>query len=161
MAQSRKEYFKNYKRKGIRTHPLYSTWKNIRNRCSNKNLREYPRYGGRGIKVCDRWQSYENFYTDLHKDYKKGLWLDRIDNDGNYEPMNYRWATPIEQQNNKYNNKKLFYAGKSQTLNEWAREINIKTSTIRQRYYGLGWGLIKCLETPVRIWTHKKERIVS
>jgi hypothetical protein len=80
----------------------YKTWKDMRRRCANSNHKDYPRYGGRGIKVCDRWRdSFANFYADMGA-RPAGTTLDRYPNgDGNYEPSNCRWATRLEQSQNR------------------------------------------------------------
>lgn len=84
---------------GLRYHPLYQVWRNMLARCNNPKASKYSQYGGRGIKVCDRWlSSIENFIEDVSEGYEKGLELDRINNDGDYEPDNVRWVT--HQQNN-------------------------------------------------------------
>lgn len=80
--------------------PLYSLWCGMKNRCENKTNHAYKYYGGRGISVCDRWQDFSNFRRDMG-DRPSGLTLDRINNDGNYEPSNCRWATATEQSNNR------------------------------------------------------------
>ena len=81
---------------------IYITWTNMKRRCSNVKGWDYKYYGGRGIKVCDRWlHSFETFYTDMgDKPFPKAQ-IDRIDNDGNYEPSNCRWVTPKENSNNR------------------------------------------------------------
>lgn len=82
-------------------HPLYKVWKGMKKRCCNKNDKRYHRYGGRGIKICKEWEKPENFIAwGLQNGYKKGLSIDRIDNDGNYEPSNCRFITITENRRN-------------------------------------------------------------
>lgn len=94
----------------IKTHGLYKTpeyriWNGMRDRCTNPKTTGYENYGGRGIKVCERWNSFTNFLQDMGK-RTPGMTLDRIDNNGNYEPSNCAWVTPKQNSNNRRNSKK-------------------------------------------------------
>ncbi len=80
--------------------PAYSSWHGLRQRCNNPNDKDYIKYGGRGIKVCDRWDSFYVFLADMGEKPSPQHSIDRIDNDGNYEPSNCRWATKKEQTHN-------------------------------------------------------------
>ena len=124
---------------------FYESWAGMKKRCLNKKSTFFRNYGGRGIKVCKRWMEFENFRDDMLPTYKEGLTIERIDNDGNYEPNNCRWATRNEQAVNKRNLKK--YKGKC--VAEWSRSTGIKCGTLRKRFK-LGWSWEKALNTPLR-----------
>lgn len=120
---------------GKRGTRIYSIWRNMKDRCFNKNEKAYPRYGGRGITVCEEWKEFLQFYDwSMSHGYADDLTLDRINNDGNYEPENCRWATMKEQANNRRNNSCLTYNGETKTLSEWADYIGIPYSRLEHRY---------------------------
>lgn len=134
-----KEQFINTK------HPIYHLWTSMRQRCNDKNLTVYKNYGGRGIKISDRWNDFKNFAEDMYPTYQKGLTLDRIDNNGDYSKENCRWSSWIEQQNNRRNNHFFEYKGIRDTLKNWASYFNIKRSTLAQRIYVYKWNFEQAL----------------
>ena len=95
------------KQRDYKTDPTYKTWNGMKDRCKNPNNPRFKDYGGRGIKICRRWSKFENFKEDMFESYKDNLSIERIDNDGNYEPSNCRWATEQEQNKNKRMHKLL------------------------------------------------------
>lgn len=124
---------------------IFSVWRSMMGRCRNKSDN---RYGGRGISVCDRWKRYNNFYDDMLPNYKKGLTLDRINNNGDYSPENCRWTTPKDQANNRSNNRMITYKGLTKTLQQWADYIGIQSATLRYRLNN--WcNVERCLTTPL------------
>jgi hypothetical protein len=129
--------------------PLHKTWMRMNRRCNNKNSESYHRYGGRGIKVCDRWKSFENFYNDMFPSYSEGMTLERVDNDKDYEPSNVRWATKKEQANNRSTNRIITSDGVSKTLMQWSEVTGIPRTCIESRIK-LGWSVERALTTPVR-----------
>ena len=128
---------------------LYGIWKAIRQRCLNPNNKHFDRYGGRGIKVCDRWRnSFETFREDVSP-RPEGYWLERIDNDGHYEPSNCRWATPKEQGNNRWNNRLHTRKGETLTISQWAARAGLRAGLVYARVHE-GWHIDTALETPVQ-----------
>lgn len=133
---------------GLSKTPEYGAWKNIIQRCNNPNDQSYSNYGERGIKICDRWlNSFENFYTDLGPRPTDAHSVDRINNNGHYEPGNCKWSTMDEQSNNKRNNHIVTYRDKEYTLANLAKEHNLKDSIVRDRLR-LGWTIENTIETP-------------
>lgn len=127
----------------------YRSWNGMRSRCNNKNGKSYKNYGGRGIKVCPRWDSFEKFIKDMGK-CPAGKSLDRIDNNGNYEPSNCRWTSYEEQANNRRSNNLLTFKGKTRNIAFWAKETGINQRTIRSRVSQLGWTAEKALTKNTR-----------
>ena len=117
----------------MEAHRLYSIWKNMRSRCNNPNRGCYHNYGGRGIKVCDRWGNFWLFVEDMHPTFSEGLSLDRIDVNGSYCPENCRWASVEEQSNNKRDSLKLLFEGEYYTEAQLARKTGVSRTTIQQR----------------------------
>ena len=119
-------------------HQLYTCWKHMLQRCYNPRNPRYSRYGGRGIKVCDRWKDphhgFDNFCRDMG-DMPVGKSLNRIDNDGDYSPDNCNWASPLEQANNVNRNIWIEYDGRLQTSSQWAKERGLSTQQIQYRYH--------------------------
>lgn len=113
--------------------PEYAIWTAMKSRCHNQNTIHYADYGGRGIKVCDRWKnSFENFFFDMGCK-PDGMTIDRINNDGDYDPKNCKWASRLDQSNNKRNNRIITINGESMTLSQWSKKCKVGESTIRKR----------------------------
>jgi len=114
----------------------YSVWRRILERCADKN---YPRYGDRGISVCEQWRtSFMAFYNDMGPRPSLKHSIDRINNDGNYEPGNCRWATAKEQARNRVTNTLLTFNGKTQCIESWADDLGLRGRMIAKRI-SLGW----------------------
>jgi hypothetical protein len=107
-------------------------------RCRNPNNRDYKYYGGRGIKVCDRWDNFDNFLSDMGM-RPEGMTLERKDNDKDYEPENCRWATRAEQSLNTRKTTNVTYEGITRTLSEWAQITGIARTTLKARLFVLGY----------------------
>lgn len=126
----------NKTRNGASSRPLWSTYKSMINRCNNKKDPSYHRYGGRGIKVCDEWVHDYFAFEKYMGDRQKGMTVDRIDNNGNYEPGNVRWATRKQQSNNtsvNIKNRQFIVNGKILNIQEYADYLGIKTGTLYWR----------------------------
>lgn len=119
---------------------VYRSWYAMIARCTRPRNDKYKFYGGRGIKVCDRWLEFKNFYADMG-DRPEGMSLDRINNDGNYEPGNCRWATDKQQKRNRSSNRRLTAFGETKTVPEWGEDArcSVPTSLVMQRVDKLKW----------------------
>ena len=113
-------------------------------RCYNKKCRKYPNYGGRGIKVCERWLDPANFIADMSATYLSGLTLDRIDVDDDYSPENCRWASHTQQNRNRTDRRMVTFRGETRHLFEWAEMFGINRSTIACRFHK-GWPIDKVM----------------
>lgn len=144
--------------KGKRTQ-TYISWHSMFSRCREKNPRTYKNYGSRGITVCERWNKFENFIADMGE-RPEGHTLDRINNDGNYEPSNCKWSLRKEQCRNRSTSRFLNYKNETLTIAEWAEKLGIKYHTIISRL-GKGLPTEDCLNTHVvkrnRIYGKKKK----
>lgn len=129
---------------------IYSIWNMMLSRCKNKNNFAYKNYGGRGIVVCEEWHTFARFYEwAMANGYDESLSIDRIDNDKGYCPENCRWVTHFVQANNTRRNIYLTYNGKTHTIAEWSRLVNIKYATLMKRYHS-GWSAENILFKAVR-----------
>lgn len=121
-----------YAKQGKKT-PEFKIWLKMRARCNNPRHRQYGDYGGRGIRVCGRWDNFVKFIEDVGERPSPKHSIDRYpDNDGNYEPGNVRWATKTEQNNNRRSNKLLSFDGRTQTMAQWAREVGARYDLFRR-----------------------------
>jgi len=118
--------------------PTYKTWVCMKGRCLTKSHIEYPRYGGRGISICERWLSFENFLADMGERPEKCS-IERIDNNGNYEPTNCRWATDKEQARNRRNSRLLTIDGVTKTVVEWSEQQGATRAANIYNRLDLGW----------------------
>ena len=117
---------------GMRGSRTYRIWQAMLTRCRNPNIPQAKNYSGRGITVCERWLTFDNFLTDMGEAPAKHS-IDRIDNNGNYEPTNCRWATSDQQMNNTRSNVFIEYQGLRLTRRQWERQLGLRPATIRDR----------------------------
>ena len=145
---------------------LYGRWAAMKQRCYNKNIVGYHRYGGRGIEVCESWHDFINFKKDMEKSFhehakKHGYGintsLNRINNDLGYSKDNCEWTTLMGQSKNKKTNTYLEFNGKKQTYAEWARETGVRSTAIRYRLEK-GWSVKDTLTIPVSQQNSKRNK---
>lgn len=127
-----KRFSNSIRNKNIR---LYNIYQNMKQRCYNENFKEYKNYGGRVIKICEDWKNDKVLFYNwaIKNGYQENLTIDRIDNNGNYEPGNCRWVTKREQANNKTTNRNISYNGETKTLAEWAKLLNMSQAKLKYR----------------------------
>lgn len=128
--------------------PEYNSWCAMKDRCNNQNNQDYEQYGGRGIKICQRWdESFEAFLQDMGLRQKGKNTVERLDANGDYEPSNCRWASQKEQTRNKRNSRRLTFNDETLALGEWAERIGVHYSVLQSRL-DRGWPLEAALTTP-------------
>ena len=151
----------SHKTHGESEDPLYHKWEGIKQRCHNPSTKDYPRYGGRGIEVCQEWRDSFEAFRDwaLANGYRDDLTIERKDTDGDYCPENCCWATQREQANNRRNNRIVEYKGERKTVAEWAECTGIGYETLRQRLNN-GWDVERAMTTPQRGYKkHERHQI--
>ena len=133
---------------GMNDSTIYRRWHWMIQRCSNPRSEHWSYYGGRGIKVCERWHSFEAFYADMGNP-PPGTTLDRIDVNGDYSPENCRWATRTEQARNRRNTTMLTHNGETLPVAEWAERYGLSFYVLYERLKA-GWSVERALTEPVR-----------
>jgi len=146
---------KHLKKHGRYLHPCYCSWRSMIQRCENENSSDYPKYGGKGISVCERWKDIENFIIDMGNPPSKLHTIDRINNKLGYNKENCRWATRMEQSVNRSNS--IYIEGIP--IKQWAKSHNISYGVVLSRYSN-GWNTEKIINTPV-IKKYKKGQLCS
>lgn len=132
--------------------PEYRCWQSMKKRCENPKSKYYKDYGGRGIVICERWQTFANFLADMGQRPSASHSIDRYpDVNGNYEPGNCRWATDLEQNNNRRTTPMVEYQGRTQSISNWARELGVGYWSLRNRIVNLGWPIDKAFTTPFEL----------
>jgi hypothetical protein len=109
--------------------PIYWSWAHMRQRCTSPTNKDWPNYGGRGITVCDRWAAFEGFVEDMGPTWAPGLTIERVDNEGGYEPGNCRWATKSDQGKNTRRIRWITVQGRTLPVTVWLREVGLSKST--------------------------------
>lgn len=140
----------HYRTHGLTKHPLYRVWQRIKGCTSSPSHQDYAHYGGRGIQMCVDWQNdFQSFYDwCMSHGWEKGLEIDRIDTNGNYEPSNCRFTDRVGQMSNTRKTRLVTYNGKTQSVAQWARETGLKVNTLYGRLKN-GWSVEKALTTEV------------
>lgn len=143
--RSRQTLIERTQTHGMTKTPTHRIWCLMRQRCNDVNFPGYAKYGAKGIRVCERWNSFENFLADMGEKPSPRHSIDRMNPRGNYEPGNCTWATAKQQQNNRTNNRRITFRGETLTLMQWAERLGIRRERIAARIDRLGWSVERAL----------------
>lgn len=134
---------------GLSQCSLYRVWRSMKNRCYMESNKSYYLYGGKGIKVCDEWKDFINFYNwSVGNGYEKGKSIDRIDSNKDYCPENCRWVDSKTQNNNTSRNHLITYNGETKTMAQWCEMLNMSYDKVKSRLNKYGWSVEKTFTTP-------------
>ena len=142
---------------GMSRSRTYITWSNMMNRCTRTANNRFKDYGGRGIKVCDRWLEFLNFYKDMG-DRARGYSIERINNDGDYCPENCRWIPMADQQRNTRTTKHITFRGETRCIADWARELGLTEAALRYRLASQAWTFDTAMSTRKMVGTKGESR---
>lgn len=131
--------------------PEYNSWSAMVQRCSNPKHPRYAAWGGRGIRVCDEWKTFDGFFADMGLKPSPKHSIHRVDNDGNYEPGNCIWADAVEQGAALRSNRRITVDGKTLTFAQWERERGFPNGTIRHRVNQYGWDGVRAVLEPLNL----------
>lgn len=133
---------------GLTGGPFIGRWRHMMDRCYVTDHAAFKNYGGRGIKVCQRWHDPKNFAADMKDSYRHGLELDRIDNGGDYSPENCRWVTRAENTDNRRSGVRVTFRGRTQSIKRWSEEVGLTYGTLWERLRVWNWTPERALTTP-------------
>lgn len=140
-------------KRSSKANPEHYIWMGMRSRCNNAKNKDYAKYGGRGIKVCDEWNDrktgFERFLADMGRRPSPKHSIDRKENSGNYEPSNCWWTTALWQNRNRRNSALVTYLGQTKCLKEWSQELDLNYRMLIKRIGDMGWSVERAMTTPV------------
>lgn len=134
--------------------PEHRVWSRMRSRCTRPTDKDYPRYGGRGIKVCPEWSDFSTFFKDMGTRPSGEHSIERLNVNGDYEHANCVWALPVQQANNRRDTRRILFDGRTQSIAQWARELGMREDTLRRRLDHYGFTVTQALTQPVALRSH-------